>query len=321
MALSDLSSKRMRAVIVDRTAPSGLTITDVPLPEPGPSQALIKVVAISLNRGEVRNAINDAADGSRIGWDIAGVVARPAADGSGPAAGTRVVGLDPIGGWAELAAVPTMTLAALPDVVSFADAATLPVAGLTARHAIARAGDVRGKKVLVNGASGGVGTFACQLAHLAGAHVVAAIRDENQGDFVRRLGADELSVGPDLSTAASKGPYELIVESVGGSALGSALGMLALGGVCVLLGVTESALTTFDAGKFYRSGGTSLYGLMLAYEFQREPPSVGLSHLARLVAEGSLRPAIEVTAPWTKIGEIADGLMNRRYKGKAVLLL
>ena len=74
----------MRAVIVDRTAPSGLTITDVPLPEPGPSQALIKVVAISLNRGEVRNAINDAADGSRIGWDIAGVVARPAADGSDP---------------------------------------------------------------------------------------------------------------------------------------------------------------------------------------------------------------------------------------------
>ncbi|MGO9605063.1 MAG: zinc-binding dehydrogenase [Candidatus Binataceae bacterium] len=316
-----MASDRMRAIVVDSTVKGRLAIREVPVPQPAAQQALIRVAAVSLNRGEVRNAVTEAQDGARIGWDLAGVVERPAADGSGPKAGTRVVGLDPIGGWAEYAAVLTLTLAPISDAVSFADAATLPVAGLTARHALLKGGELRGQRVLVNGASGGVGTFACQLAHLAGAHVVAAIRDGKQESFVRGLGADAVAIGPSLSVAESQGPYHLIVESVGGSALGAALGMLAPGGTCVLLGTSESARTTFDADKFYHAGGTTLYGLALAYEFQRELPSVGLAHLAQLVAEGKLKPAIEVTAPWTEIADIAAGLMDRRYSGKAVLTL
>src|SRR5208282_1156889 len=120
------ASDRMRAVVVDSKVKGRLAISEVPVPQPAAQQALVRVAAVSLNRGEVRNAVTEAQDGARIGWDLAGVVARAAADGSGPKAGTRVVGLDPIGGWAEFAAVLTLTLA-IPDAVSFADAATLPV--------------------------------------------------------------------------------------------------------------------------------------------------------------------------------------------------
>src|SRR5207247_11345890 len=86
---------------------------------------------------------------------------------SGPRVGARVVGLLPEGAWAERVAVPTHALAALPDKVTFAQAATLPVAGLTALYALAKRGPLLGRRVLVTGATGGGGYFADQLARLA----------------------------------------------------------------------------------------------------------------------------------------------------------
>jgi NADPH2:quinone reductase len=125
-------SERMRAVVVDKQTTGRRTIREVPVPQPTASEALVRVAAVSLNRGETRTALSAAADGWRPGWDLAGVVEHAAADGSGPPAGTRVVGLVPAGAWAERVAVSTQALATLPDMVSFAQAATLPVAGLTA---------------------------------------------------------------------------------------------------------------------------------------------------------------------------------------------
>ncbi len=321
MTASTPQSHRMRAVVVDNAAPGKLALREVPMPQPGPAQALVRVAAISLNRGETRNALNGAADGWRPGWDLAGVVERAAADGSGPRAGSRVVGMVPMGAWAEFAAVPAPALAALPDSVSFAQAATLPVAGLTALHALAKGSPLLGRPALVGGASGGVGSFALQLARLSGAHVVAAIRDAKFEALVRRLGADAVAIGPDSGAAAAQGPYDLILESVGGPSLAAALGMLAPGGTCVLFGASLSAETTFDAGKFYRGGGTRLYGLFLGQEFQHEAANVGLARLARLIADGKLRPEIEVEAPWTEVADIAARLMSRRFTGKAVLYL
>ena len=122
------------AVVVDHAVPGTLAIREVAPPTPLPSEALVRVAAISLNRGETRRAM-EAADGWCPGWDLAGVVTQAAANGSGPRTGARVVGFLRSGAWAESVVVPTNALAALPDAVTFAQAATLPVAGLTALYA------------------------------------------------------------------------------------------------------------------------------------------------------------------------------------------
>jgi NADPH:quinone reductase len=158
----------MRAVLVDKGAPANLSLDEVEEPTPAPSEALVRVSAISLNRGEVRRA-QTAEAGFNPGWDLAGTVARSAADGTGPRAGARVVGLLPSGAWAELVAVPTNSLAELPESVSLELAATLPVAGLTALYALEKGGGLIGRSVLVTGASGGAGNFGIQLARLSGA--------------------------------------------------------------------------------------------------------------------------------------------------------
>lgn len=120
----------MRAVVVNRKAPAHLTLEQMEPPEPAPDESLVRVAAFSLNRGEVRRA-QAAPDSWRPGWDLTGTVERAAADGSGPTEGTRVVGLMSGGAWAEAVAVPTRSLAVLPEPVTFEVASTLPIAGLT----------------------------------------------------------------------------------------------------------------------------------------------------------------------------------------------
>src|SRR5215471_11067910 len=110
-----------RAVVVDPAAPGRLVIASVPDPAPDRGEAIVRVRAISLNRGEVRRA-GMAAAGWRPGWDLAGVVERAAADGSGPQVGARVVGVLLEGAWAERVVVTTKALAELPDKVSFSQA-------------------------------------------------------------------------------------------------------------------------------------------------------------------------------------------------------
>lgn len=165
----------MRAVVVDVDAPNRLGIQEVEEPSPESSEALVRVEEVSLNRGEVRRT-QTAEAGFRPGWDLAGTVEVSARDGSGAPEGSRVVGFLPSGAWAEHAAVPTNALAVLPENVSSARAATLPMAGLTTPYALRKGGNLLGRTVLVTGASGGAGDFAVQLARMAGARVVAAIR-------------------------------------------------------------------------------------------------------------------------------------------------
>jgi NADPH:quinone reductase-like Zn-dependent oxidoreductase len=280
----------------------------------------VRVAAISLNRGEVRRAEASEA-GFRPGWDLAGTVERPAADGSGPGEGTRVVGFLPAGGWAQLAAVPTNALAELPEGVSFEEAATLPVAGLTALYALEKGGGLLGRSVLITGASGGAGLFALQLAGMAGARVVALVRRREHEELVREAGAREVAVDEGGAAAGEYGPYDLILDSVGGEVLGNALSMLAPEGTCVSFGVSGGAEITFDARELYLAGGARLYGFILFHEVIARPASGGLARLVGLVDEDRLRPRIEVEAPWTEVGEVAARLIDRGYTGKAVLHL
>ncbi|HVQ75599.1 MAG TPA: zinc-binding dehydrogenase [Candidatus Binatia bacterium] len=306
-----------RAVVVDPAAPGRLVIRAVPEPVPDRGEAVVRVRALSLNRGEVRRA-GMAAAGWRPGWDLAGEVAQPAADGSGPRAGARVVGLLPEGAWAERVAVPTHALAELPDKVTFSQAATFPVAGLTALHALARGGVLLGRRVLVTGATGGVGDFAVQLARLAGAHVTASARSESQAAALRQLGAHEVTVGDDIPAAPK---YDVVIESVGGRTLGTALAALERGGTCVTLGVSASSEVTFDARAFFVTGRTTLHGFYLFTELGTEPAGIGLRRLAELVAAGQLAPHVSLERAWTEIAGVAQDLMDRRFPGKAVLTL
>ncbi len=228
-------------------------------------------------------------------------VEQAAANGSGPAAGSRVVGLVPSGSWAEFVAVPTSALAPLPDAVSYSDAATLPVAGLTALHAVAKGTGLLARKVLVTGATGGVGLFACRIAQLSGARVFAHISRPEHNQLIEKAGAEQAIVTPDGSEAASSGPYRLIVESVGGQVLANTLGMLAVDGVCVSFGSTSDAKVTFNLWSLARTGRASLYGLSVFRELEREPAGIGLTRLAYLVGTQQLRPHISVEAPWTDI--------------------
>jgi NADPH:quinone reductase len=189
------------------------------------------VKAISLNRGEVVYIVQGAA-GTRLGWDLAGVVEQAAADGSGPAQGTRVVGVSMLlpGAWAEQVAIPTNALAELPPSVSFAQAAALPVAGLTALYAIEHGGSLIARPVLVTGASGGVGLFACRLASLAGAQVVGQVRQSSSASLVHEAGADHVVVDENIAAAAAFGLYYLIIDQLGGRTLAEAMTQLAPGG-------------------------------------------------------------------------------------------
>lgn len=308
----------IRAVVVDPEASGRLSIKSVPAPTPKHSEALVRVAAFSLNLGEVRRT-RSADAGWQPGWDIAGTVEQPAVDGSGPPAGTRVVALMPHAGWAEMAAVATNALAPLPDGVDFESASTLPVAALTALYALEKYGSIVERKVLVTGASGGVGHFACQIARHAGARVVGLVRHEDRVELVRSAGAHEVVVSDDASAAASFGPHDIVLESVGGPTFGSSVRALAPSGVCVVYGTSGGYDVQFDAADFFLLGGASLYGFILVHELKRDPASNGLARLIKLMQASVIKPHIEHIAPWTDIATVASDLLERRVPGKAVL--
>lgn len=312
--------QQMRAIVVDPIAPGRLAIKPVELRDPDRDEVTVRVTAISLNRGETRRAVQQADPGWRPGWDFAGVVETAAADGSGPQPGTRVVGILPSGAWAERVNCRTHAVAALPDAVSDAAAATLPVAGLTALHALRQGGLLLGRKVLVDGASGGVGHLACQLAAAAGAQVWGHVRREEYRAAVAEWCGGRIVFGRELAAAKPHGPFWLILDSLGGAALAAALGMLQPGGTCVTFGVSDAARATFESRDFFGTGGVRLYGLTLFHELMSvERAGIGLALLAELIAAKKLQPQIAVEAPWSEIGEVARRLIDREFTGKAVL--
>jgi NADPH:quinone reductase len=305
----------IRAVVVDPSVPGRLAIREVERPSPLPNQAIAQVASFSLNRGEIRRS-QSAEAGWRPGWDFAGTVEVAAKDGSGFPVGTRIVGFLPAGAWAEQVAVPTDAIAALPDSVEFKSAATLPVAGLTALLALERGGLLLDRSVLITGASGGVGYFACQLAAQAGAIVTAQVRRPELVEFVKGAKAHRVIVGEEFDPYA---PYDLVLDSVGGEVLPAVLEHLALDGTCVMFGATAGSDITFNASKFYGKGGLSLYGFILFHELKKQSAAVGLARLVKRVANGSLVPYVDLEGSWSEIGQAAQQLTDRQFLGKAVL--
>lgn len=301
----------MRAVIYDPQARANLRLADVDEPAAAESEAVIQVRATALNFGEVHFIDRMRKPGEVPGWDAAGVVVQAAADGSGPPVGSRVVGFHGAGGWAQRRTVPTENLAILPDSVEFGPAAALPVAGVTALQALRRLGPVVGRRVLITGASGGVGRFAVQLAARAGAHVVAAVGSEARGAGLRDLGAAEVVVGLADITERVFG----VLDNVGGQLLAEAFSLVGDGGSAQSIGMASNQPTTIDFEAERLSGAQK----SLEPFTVRTPFGADLGYLVALLAAGEIDPQIGLRSSWNEVSDAAAALLDRRVAGNAVL--
>jgi NADPH:quinone reductase-like Zn-dependent oxidoreductase len=288
----------MRALVATANQAAPLELREVDDPRPAANEAVIEVKNVSINRGELRLLLTRPA-GWRPGQDIAGTVIQQAADGSGPPEGTRVVAMVDQAGWAERTAAPVSRIGELPEGVSFEQAASLPVAGLTALRALRLGGTLLGKKVLVTGASGGVGHFAVQLAEGSGAHVTGTSRQ-----------TDLRSID---------GPFDLILESVGGESLTHSLRVVGRDGIVVLFGNSSGQESSLSFANFAGHAHARLYAFFV-YE-SGEPPSFGsdLTLLATEIGAGRLKPLVGLEASWRDPLGALEALRERRLEGKAVL--
>ena len=303
----------MRALVADSSAPGRIALRDVPEPVPAPGEVLVEVRAFSINRGELR-MLGTAADGWRPGWDFAGILRSDVEHGL--RAGARVVGIRRGETWAEHVAVPAGWIAELPEGVSFAEAAALPTAGLAALRMLRMGPSILGRRVLVTGASGGVGRFAIQLAHLGGAEVTALVSSRSaRAEGLRQLGADD--VVSDIDQL--RGRFDLILESVGGETLGRLVTKVDAQGTLVMFGNSSDEPTTFNVRDVYNDALVRLQGFELF--FGGDPFGRDLGYLASLVADRKLDPQLGGELPWEEITEAMDRLRNRDVAGKIALTL
>lgn len=301
----------MQRLIPTGEAARPVAFAETPQPVPAPAEVLIKVEAFAPNRGETF-LLEQPRPELLPGKDIAGLVVQAAADGSGPGIGTRVVGHPAQGGWAEYAAVPTHSLAVLPDSVDSARAAALPLAGITALRLLSTAGSPAGRRVLLTGASGGVGHYVAELAVGAGAELTAVTATPARGARLSELGADVVH-----EVAAARGPFDVVLESTGGPDLAIALSKVRPGGTLVWFGQASRTPVCLDFFQLLR--GPERVTIQ-HFHYAGAPYGSDLAALVRLVEQGRLHPEIDRIADWGKTAETLVDLRERRIRGKAVLL-
>jgi len=303
----------VQGFITDPSIPGGLRLADdLPEPLPAANEVLVKVRAYSVNRGELF-LLKMRPDGWRPGQDLAGVVIRAAANGTGPAAGTRVVGLVDWECWAERVAVPSHLAVPLPENVTFEQAASLPIAGLTALRAVRLGASLLGRRVLITGATGGVGQFAIQLAVAAGARVTALVVSSEREAEAKVLGSHQVVTSLDDDAL---GTFDLVLDGIGGQVLTDAVHRLAPGGTAVTYGTLggPAPLALLD---FPRGASCAVVPLFHAYPLGTRGDDLAL--LVGLVAGGRLKPLLGMVRDWRETLTVLDALRERRVRGKAVL--
>ncbi|MGC5171594.1 NAD(P)-dependent alcohol dehydrogenase [Microbacterium sp. DT81.1] len=241
----------MKAVVYDHYGmPDQLRVEQVPTPSPGRGQVLVEVVATSVNLSDwegLRGSPMYARFGGLtrparriLGSDIAGRVAALGAGVTRFAVGDEVFGdnLTRMGGFAEYVVAPESVLAPKPAELSFAQVSTIPQAGAIAAQAVGRA--QRGERMLLNGAGGGTGMFALQLASAAGIHVTG-VDNEGKLDFIRSLGAHR-AIDYRVEDFTRTGPYDVIIDLVASRSVFAYRRALARGGRYLVVGGTVRAL-------------------------------------------------------------------------------
>ena len=314
----------VRAAVYDRYGPpSVLRVENIPLPSPGPNQVLVEVVATSVNlsdwEGLTGSPLYARIGGLRaprrrvLGSDIAGRVAAVGAGVTRFSVGDEVYGdnLALMGGFAEYAVAPDAMLAHKPEGLTFVEASTLPQAGAIALKGTARVHS--GQRVLINGAGGGSGTFAVQLAALAGAHVTAV---DNAGklDYLRELGVDEV-VDYRRTDFTRLKPFDLVLDLVAHRSVFAYRRALAPGGrySCVGGGVP----TLLGVGTI----GAAL-GLLTGRRMGVLAVMQGPAHFmpaAELCVAGELRIRVDRTFTLDEVPQALAYLGEGRVLGKVVV--
>jgi NADPH:quinone reductase-like Zn-dependent oxidoreductase len=302
----------MRAMVPDGRRSVRLSQIDEPVP--ADDEAVIAVEAYSVNRGETF-LLEAPRDGWRPGKDVAGTVVAAAADGSGPVVGARVVAHARESGWAERVAVATSSLAALPPSISTETAASLPLAGLTALRLLRRAGSLIGRRLLITGASGGVGHYVVELAVAAGADVTAVTATVARGARLREFGARTVT-----DVADAEPWFDVAMESVGSDTFTAARSRVRPTGKVIWFGQASRAPITID---FFDWIDETAGARIEPFHYVRSDRSDSddLATLVRLVERGRLHPEIGVRAPWDRTPQIIEDLRDRRVRGNAVLCL
>jgi NADPH:quinone reductase-like Zn-dependent oxidoreductase len=313
----------MRALVYDGYGSSDrLVLREVPDPLPGRGEVLVRVRAAALNpkdvftlRGRFR-LLSGSRFPKTLGLDLAGEVLA-AGRGSALRPGDRVFGFltgftARRGSVAEQVAVPARWLAPMPGRASYAEAAAVALAGSTALQALRDVARVRpGDRVLIHGASGGVGALAIQLAKRAGAHVTATAGAARL-DRCAALGADEaLDHGSGEALAGGR-RYRVVFDVFGNLSAGRTRSALAPGGVFV---------TTVPSRRIALDTLRTLVGPVRARMVSVRPRSADLAELGRLLDDGRLRPQIDRTFPLAEAREAVRYVEERRAHGKVVVIV
>jgi NADPH:quinone reductase-like Zn-dependent oxidoreductase len=310
--MTTTTASTIQAFVPSERAEARVELAEVPAPVPAANEALVAVGAYSINRGETF-LLERPREGWRPGQDVAGRVLEAAADGSGPQAGARVVGHAWQGGWAPRVPVATDALVELPDDVPTTVAATLPLAGLTAIRMLRAAGSLAGRRVLLTGASGGVGHLVVELAAAQGARTTAVTRTPERAERLLALGAAD--VVHDVDDA--EGPFDVVFESVGGASLTGAIARLAPRGTVFWFGAASRETSPLDFFALPQRAKLRRF----SYWPHDEPDRVDLQALVDLVAAGRLHPEVGHLADWRETPSALLALRDRRVRGNAVLTL
>lgn len=314
----------MKAVtIVDKQ----VEISEHPDPEPGKGELLVRVRAAGINAADLMQVqgFYPAPPGSPAdipGLELAGEVAAVGPGGTEFAEGDRVMAIVGGGAQAELALVPERLAMRVPDDVPFPEAGGFPEAFLTAHDALFTQGSVTiGDRVLVHGAAGGVGSAGVQLAAAAGAHVTASVRNERLWDSVARLGAAEVVAHDDF---AERGPFDVVLELVGGSNMAGNLAALNRLGRIVVIGVSGGGghadidlLTVM--GKRAVITGSTLRARPL--EDKALVTKRAEAHAVPLLTNGSVRVLVEQTFPLKEAQAAYARFREGGKLGKIVLVV
>lgn len=296
-------ARRMAAVRLRSPGTAGLALEKLEIPAAGRAEALVRVRAVAITRDELEWPLDRLP--AIPSYELSGTVVELGAGASDLTVGEAVYALtdfDRDGVAAEYAVVPARLLARKPRRLGHVESAAIPLAGLSAWQGLFEHGGLReGERVLVTGATGGVGQFATQLAHWRGSHVIGTASAE-AAERARALGADA-TVDPARIEELSE-PVDLVFDTVGGDVLARSPTVLREGGRLVTIAEEPPASVTAEVDASY---------------FVVEPNREQLVELARLVDEGAVRPLIDSVYPLHEIRQAFERVEQRGKSGKVVL--